>query len=561
MRMKWLIAAMLLLSATAFGQSQSQTIASSGGTVTVANPNNYTAASFEEIPITGSPGSASITVQGCMRGTTCDTAADTNTGTSAAIRGISFSKVYDYFLVTATYSGGTATGYTINSHVGYLPAGSASSSNATIISPVDGSGYVEVNCKTGCAGGNANGQATMANSAPVVIASNQSAVAQNITQVAGSTLSKTNPVQTQPSDGTNQITAAISAYGTPPTGTEVEGVNAYVTNVPAVSQSGTWNVRNQDGSGNNLTSNSTTQSRSLDANIVSALGATMSKTNPLFANIADGTNSLTSALSAWGTAPTGTEVMGVNAELMSGTNAISQNQTTQSHSLDVNLVSLLGATHSKTNPLFANLSDGTNSMAACVSAIGVAPTGTECLGANSFLLGHAGATVDGAAGSTGPTNTLQVGGEYKSAAPTPSTGQLLYLEMDPAGDVMTRNYRRSQIVAQATTIASSASATTVLSAQAASTYADIANFGITVTPAASTAIQFTATLSDGTASYIFDCDTGVTAATGGYTGGCVEKNFNPPLPATSAATAWTVALSVATVTVHITVTAIKQLAN
>jgi hypothetical protein len=62
--------------------------------------------------------------------------------------------------------------------LGYVnnPA-AAGGGSSSITSPVDGSGYVEVNCKTGCSGGNANGQATMANSAPVVIASNQSTLA------------------------------------------------------------------------------------------------------------------------------------------------------------------------------------------------------------------------------------------------------------------------------------------------------------------------------------------------------------------------------------------------
>ena len=42
---------------------------------------------------------------------------------------------------------------------------------------VDASKYLKVNCVTGCTGGNANGSATSANSAPVVIASDQVAVA------------------------------------------------------------------------------------------------------------------------------------------------------------------------------------------------------------------------------------------------------------------------------------------------------------------------------------------------------------------------------------------------
>jgi hypothetical protein len=50
----------------------------------------------------------------------------------------------------------------------------------------------------------------------------------------GAAVSKTNPIATTITDGTNVITAAISAYGTAPTGTEVMGVNAFITNTAAV---------------------------------------------------------------------------------------------------------------------------------------------------------------------------------------------------------------------------------------------------------------------------------------------------------------------------------------
>ncbi len=53
----------------------------------------------------------------------------------------------------------------------------------------------------------------------------------------GAAVSTTNPIATTISDGTHVITAAISAYGTAPTGTEVMGVNAYITNTPTVTAS------------------------------------------------------------------------------------------------------------------------------------------------------------------------------------------------------------------------------------------------------------------------------------------------------------------------------------
>jgi hypothetical protein len=62
----------------------------------------------------------------------------------------------------------------------------------------------------------------------------------------GAAVSKANPIATTISDGTNVITAAISAYGTPPTGTEVMGVNAYITNIPTVNQgTSPWIVKDQ----------------------------------------------------------------------------------------------------------------------------------------------------------------------------------------------------------------------------------------------------------------------------------------------------------------------------
>jgi hypothetical protein len=57
---------------------------------------------------------------------------------------------------------------------------------------------------------------------------------------------------------------------------------AGANSIGAVTEGGTWNVRVQDGSGNAITSNSTTQSRSLDVNLVSVIGATLGATNPLF---------------------------------------------------------------------------------------------------------------------------------------------------------------------------------------------------------------------------------------------------------------------------------------
>ena len=149
-------------------------------------------------------------------------------------------------------------------------------------------------------------------------------------------------------------------------------------------------------------------------------------------------------------------------------------------------------------------------------------------------------------------------GEYLSTAPAPTTGQYSALQTDNAGSLFVKNTRRSQTAAQGTTITNSTTATAVTATPAAATFADLSQLIITVTPIAVTAIAFTATLSDGTNTYIYDIDTGVTAAGGGS---AISINFNPPLPATSAATGWTVALSVNTVVAHITTVVVLQKAS
>jgi len=191
------------------------------------------------------------------------------------------------------------------------------------------------------------------------------------------------------------------------------------------------------------------------------------------------------------------------------------------------------------------------------NAVATAASGVQKVG----IVGNTGATLDGViTAATAPARGLATLVVNNTTSPSLTTGQSVAAQADYVGNLFVKPYRRSQTVSQATTIASSSSATTILAAQAAGIFADISKLIITVTPAAVTAIQFTATLSDGTNSYVFDLDTGVTAATGAE-GVDLDLDFNPPLPATTAATAWTLTLSVATVTVNVTVVAVKQKAS
>jgi hypothetical protein len=151
-------------------------------------------------------------------------------------------------------------------------------------------------------------------------------------------------------------------------------------------------------------------------------------------------------------------------------------------------------------------------------------------------------------------------GEYLSTAPAPTTGQYSALQTDYTGSLFVKPFRRSQTVAQATTITASTATTTVLAAQAAGIFADISSLTMTVVPGATVDTAFTATLSDGTNSYVFSMDTGALGTAVGVPAP-ISLAWNPALPATTAATIWTIALSSATPTVYIVVVATLQKAS
>jgi hypothetical protein len=83
---------------------------------------------------------------------------------------------------------------------------------------------------------------------------------------------------------------AVSNYGTSPGAVAVIGVNAFITNSPAVTGSGVFEV--------------------------GPTTAANTATNPFYHNLSDGTNTLTAnAITTWGSAPTG-KVLGVNADIL-----------------------------------------------------------------------------------------------------------------------------------------------------------------------------------------------------------------------------------------------------
>lgn len=91
-----------------------QTITVSGHQIKISN-NGGLVAGFEEI-INGSPVSVSVVISGCQAGGTCDTL-DTYTTVANAIRSPTISKAYSYFLVKATWSGGSNVSVQVNTSI------------------------------------------------------------------------------------------------------------------------------------------------------------------------------------------------------------------------------------------------------------------------------------------------------------------------------------------------------------------------------------------------------------------------------------------------------------
>jgi hypothetical protein len=117
--MKRLLTLLLLLcswsAVVAEKNNSAGTISTSGNTVQIINSIGGLSVSFEEL-IAGSPSTVSVAVQGCMKGGTCE-ALDSYTTVANAVRAPAIAKVYDYFLVTASWTGGTNPTVSVNATV------------------------------------------------------------------------------------------------------------------------------------------------------------------------------------------------------------------------------------------------------------------------------------------------------------------------------------------------------------------------------------------------------------------------------------------------------------
>jgi|SRR5579864_2933791 len=104
----------LLLCALTFAQraTGNAVISSSGAQVSFPNSVGGMTVSVEEL-IAGAPATVSIVISGCKNGATCDVL-DTYTTVANAIRNPAPAKAYDYFLVSASWTGGTSVSVTLN---------------------------------------------------------------------------------------------------------------------------------------------------------------------------------------------------------------------------------------------------------------------------------------------------------------------------------------------------------------------------------------------------------------------------------------------------------------
>jgi hypothetical protein len=232
-------------------------------------------------------------------------------------------------------------------------------------------------------------------------------------------------------------------------------------------------------------------------------------------------------------------------------------------------VSPTTAANTNSNPFFNSITDGTTKVTVIAAtaalktdlssvagtATSTAASGTQKVGITGSAAGVLDAVITAA---TAPANALATLSVNNTTPPSLTTGQSVALQSDYEGSLFVKPYRRGQTTSKATTIAATTSATTILAAQASGIFADISSLIVTATPG-STGTAFTVTLSDGTNSYIFDMDTGSTTTL--VQNGILNLSFNPPLPASSAATAWTLANSSATPTIHVTCVAVLQKAS
>jgi hypothetical protein len=397
-----------------------------------------------------------------------------------------------------------------------------------------------------------------------------------------------------------------SNYGTSPGAVSVQGVNAFITNTPAVTLAsttitgtvavtGTFFQATQPVSGT-VTANQGTSPWvvSLASTTITGTVAVTQSTSPwvvsgaVTANAGTGTFNIQSNASVnlaqlngialgspsnYGTSPGAVSVQGVNA-FITNTPAVTLASTTITGTVAVTqstspwVVSLASTT--VTNTVAENLTQWASTALGIPTNFGTTPGAVIAGSVNASLfigttaavasaagvqkvgiVGNAGATLDATVtAGTAPTNGIAGLAVNNTTAPALTTGQSVAHQCDYQGSLFVKPYRRGQTVSKGTTCTTTA-ATTVLAAQAAGIFADITSLIITTN-----AVNFSVTLSDGTKSYTYNLPGGSNTGTGSQ----LSISFVAPLPASTAATAWTLTMSSAN-TVNVTIVAALQLAS
>jgi len=268
---------------------------------------------------------------------------------------------------------------------------------------------------------------------------------------------------------------------------------------------------------------------------VGPTGSANTKTNPFFNALTDGTNVITAAISAWGTAPTGTYVQGVNAELFQGATAIGTGNPLQ--------VSLAN-TGANTNKLLVTADAITLAAAQTLATVTTVSTVTAVTTITNAVKveGNAGGAFDAAQGGTPPANAVQISSIAATALPTAATATDTVVPMaDKYGRAVTLPQAPRDLIGAVSVQNTGVSGTLV--GQIASTFVDITNLILTNETGTATVVS----ISDGTTTYKF-----ALAANGGGV-----FPFSPPLPAATVNTNWTISNS-ASSTIDAVVTYVKN---
>jgi hypothetical protein len=333
-----------------------------------------------------------------------------------------------------------------------------------------------------------------------------------------------------------------------------------------------------DGSGNPITSTG----GALNVNVT---GITFA--GALTNNITEWASTTLGNPTSYGTPPSG-NVIGVNASV---SNFPSSQAVTLASTTITGSVAVTGTFFQATQPVSGTVAvsnfpaSQVVTLASTTITGSVAVTGTfwqatqPVSGTVTALQGTTPWVVTGTVGVTGQTFTVSgspatsglntyienqpvVSSVYNSTATVQTTGSSVAQQADYVGSLFVKPYRRSQTTAQGTTIASSSGATNILPVGASGIFVDLASLTISVTPLAAAAapVAFTATIGDGTNTYIYDLQADALGTTVliSNPSGPLALTFNPPIPGVTSATQWKATLSVNNVTVHITAVGVLQ---